>query len=224
MFTGRQYCRFIFKALTYSLLAVHAAFAEPSPTSFLSTKDNALPWTLDLGIGYGKYQNMQAGEGDTPLAKIGIGKIFYHITRLQAGIEAAFQTGNDAHLNASSQVLGAIGDLDIMTHFKPTLDLLLTGKISPALNSPLYVIVKGGLILRRWEFDRGSINDLTRVCPELQFGAGVDISSSASLSLSFQHIGGGAPNLRLVSPGDVARVSNIPIENALLFDLTLSLL
>lgn len=224
MFSGRACGRFLFHAITLSVITIHSVFAQPTPTPFLGKSQNDLPWTLDLGIGYGKYQNMQSGQGDTPLAKIGIGKIFYHLTRFQAGIEAAFQTGDDAHINASTELLEALGGLDIMTHFKPTLDLLLTGKFYPELNSPLYLIFKGGCILRRWDFDRGSINDLTRVYPELQLGGGVDISPSASLSLSYQHIGGGAPDLRLVSTGGAARVSNIPIENALLLDLTLSLL
>lgn len=111
-----------------------------------------------------------------------------------------------------------------MSQFKPTFDLLLTGKLYPALSKPIFTLLKGGLILRRWEFDRDSIIGLTRVYPEFLIGAGVDISSSASLSLSYQRINGGSPNWRLVSADGPARASAIPAENALLLDLTLSLL
>lgn len=203
--------------LALAWIGVHAETLTPAP---LITK----PWSLELGVGYGNYQDMSQSDGQTPLARIGVGKTLVSLQQLRAGLEMAFQTGNDARLDAAPDIIDALGGLPIDTTFKSTLDLLFTGKYYPSANNPTFLQMKGGFILRHWQFSRGSINDLTRVSPELQLGAGVDISRLASLSLSYQRIQGSNPSLRVVSPNCLARVTSIPGENALILGLSVYLI
>ncbi len=215
--------RFFSLTLAASLLGF-AVCAHAAPIPVLANLAPAHPWSLELGLGLGRYQDMESSDGDTALGRIGIGKNLFNWKRLRAGIETAFQTGNDARVSAPSTVTDALGGLSVDTVMKSTLDLLLTGKIYPELESSAFFLVKGGLILRRWQFRLNTVNDLTRVSPELQLGAGVDISPCASLSLAYQRIQGSDPNLHLNSAGNLAAITSIPCENALILGLSLSLL
>lgn len=207
-------------ATSLASLALYA-HAEPTLTNNLGS---AHPWSLEVGLGLGQYEDMQSSDGNTALGRLGIGKNLLHWKQLYAGIESAFQTGNDARVSASPIIINTMGGLPLDTVMKSTLDLLLTGKWYPTIENPLFFLIKGGLILRRWQFRLNTVNDLTRVSPELQLGAGTDISPSASLSLSYQRIQGSDPHLHLVSADGLAAITSIPAENALILDLSLSLL
>lgn len=135
--------------LAASLLGF-ALCAHAEPAAILTNLAPAHPWSLELGLGLGRYQAMESSDGDTALGRIGIGKNVINWKRLRAGIETAFQTGNDARVSAPSSVINAMGGLPIDTVMKSTLDLLLTGKFYPEFETPVFLLMKGGVILRRW--------------------------------------------------------------------------
>lgn len=181
-----------------------------------------LPWSLEIGLGYGQYQNMYVSDGQVFLARVGIAKEVIQYLALHGGMELGIQSGNTARLKISDSEKYALGGLPIDTTIKPMLDMLLTGKVYTQLDSPLYGIFKAGAIVRHWQFNnRGSINDITRVDPEFQLGVGMDVAKRLSLSLSYQGIIGRNPDFKIISPDCEAHVSNISGMNSVVLGITI---
>jgi hypothetical protein len=179
-----------------------------------------LPWSLEIGIGYGNYKQMYRGDGQTVLARIGIAKEFIHFRLLRAGVEMGVQSGNSARLAIPQTILNALGGLTVESIMKPTLDILLTSQLYSQHNNSVFALIKAGVILRQWQFNRGSVNDLTKIYPEFQLGMGVDISQSLRLSVSYQGIVGKNPNFQIISQDCLANVAGIPWENGIILGLS----
>lgn len=182
-----------------------------------------LPWSLEIGLGYGKYQNMIASDGKTVLSRIGFGKEFFSYKIFHMGMEVGVQTGDNARLSIPESTQILLGGLPVDTVIKPMLDMLIKGKLSLPKYTSIYSQVKAGVIWRQWQFTRSSVNDLSKIDPELQVGIGWDINRIASLSLSYQHIFGGHPNFQVLSNDCEARVSAIPNENSVILGLSIYL-
>lgn len=121
----------------------------------------------------------------------------------------------------SQAAVDALGGLPIQTTVKPILDLLATLKSNSFGTTPIFAQFKGGIAYRRWQFnDRDSINDKSQIAGEVQAGLGYAISERARLSLSYQGIFGSTPEFRFDPDSATGRVSNIPIQNGVLFGLT----
>lgn len=97
----------------------------------------------------------------------------------------------------------------------------MIGKIY--LQTNFFTQIKVGPIYRRWQFTRGSVNDLVKINPELQLGAGFDMNRIVSISLSYQRIFGNDPNFKIISENCLAHVSGIPGENSVILGLSIYL-
>lgn len=195
-----------------------SAYAE-TPTFVLGPVH---PWSLEVGIGYGKYEHVGSSGGTTALARLGIGKELLRWKHIRAGLEAAFQTGTTASVNIPPNEANNMGGMLLDTTFQPTLDFLLTGKFYPYIESSIYMLIKGGIVLRKWNFNnRGSIPDLTRIDPEFFIGGGYDLTNMASLSLSYQRIQGGNPTFHCNPDSVTGSFADIPSENALILGLSI---
>lgn len=193
-------------------------FSRNSYTGFSN-----LPWSLEVGLGHGKYQHMKFDDGNTVLARIGFGKGLLKYKSLLLGLELGVQTGNNSRLSIPHSTQQSLGGLSIDSEMKPMMDLLLSGKLYPQKKSGFFIQAKGGYAYRQWQFTRSSVNDLSRFDPELQVGLGWDVNRIVSLSLSYQRIFGENPNFKIVSQDCIAHVSGIPAENSVLLELSLYL-
>lgn len=205
--------------------AKHLTVRKPvaKPVSKSSGDHSNLPWSLEIGLGYGKYQNMISSDGKTVLSRIGFGKEFFRYKSFHAGMEMGVQTGDNARLSIPESTQLLLGGLPVDTVIKPMLDILVRGKLSFPKYTSFYSQVKAGAIWRQWQFTRSSVNDLSKINPELQIGVGWDINRIASLSLSYQHVFGGHPNFEVVSDDCQAHVSAIPSENSIILGLSIYL-
>lgn len=71
------------------------------------------PWSLEVGLGYGNYQDMIRSDGSTTLTRIGIAKEFIRSQHLRTGLELGAQTGNTARLNISEDIKNSLGGLPV---------------------------------------------------------------------------------------------------------------
>lgn len=182
-----------------------------------------LPWSLELGWGYGEYLHMYGNDGKYVLSRIGIAKEIVKLKWLHTGLEIGIQGGNVGRLNVPQTTLNLMGGLAINSIMKPTIDLLITNKLYLPNYNSLYTQIKAGIIMRRWQFTEGSINDITLYNPEIQFGIGRDINRLISLSLSYQLIAGKNPNYQIITNNCLGHVASMPGENAVILGLSIYL-
>lgn len=192
-----------------------------SPSAF--SYSMSLPWSLEIGLGYGKYQNMLYSDGKTVLARIGIGKEIWRSKLFRTGMEVSVQTGNTSRLSIPSSTQALLGGLPVESTIKPMMDFLLTGKRYLSTYPTFYSQIKVGAIWRQWQFTRSTVNDVSKINTELQFGMGWDVNKTTSITLLYQHIFGGHPSFEVVSDDCIAHVSKIPIENSIILGLSINL-
>src|SRR5205814_85253 len=130
---------------------------------------------------------------------------------------------NTARLSVPESIQNQLGGLPVDSTIKPSLDLLLTGKVYPLSKRIFFTQIKVGAISRRWQFTRGSINDVSQVNPEIQVGIGYDINKLVSLSFSYQGVFGNNPDFKIVSEDCLAHVSGIPGESSIILGLSIYL-
>ena len=214
-----------FTLLVMLLLGCDAYAANKTPQADKSFHpfSSHLPWSLEVGLGYGKYQNMLRSDGTTVLARIGIAKQIVRMQAFSAGIEMGVQSGNTARLSVPDSIENELGGLPVDSTIKPSLDLLLTAKVYPLTKRIFFTQIKAGAISRRWQFTRGSVNDVSKVNPEIQIGIGYDVNRVASVSLSYQGIFGNNPDFKIVTEDCLAHVSGIPGENSVILGLSVYL-
>lgn len=219
----RHFCRLFFT--TVLLLTCITCYANSEKSN--NPSSSSLPWSLEIGLGYGQYLHMARNDGTTVLARMGIAKELLHIQTFRAGMEMGVQSGNTMRLEVPLDTEYQMGGLHMSSTIKPSLDLLLTGKFY-SRNRNFFIQIKAGPVWRHWQFVRSAVNDISEVDPEIQLGIGYDINRVASLSLSYQGIFGKNPDFKIVSEnyilGDCyARVSGIPGENSIILGLSFSL-
>lgn len=219
----------ITQAITCAMLASTPALAqyEPSPC----------PWIFSGSLGYAKFSDMYKNDGQTPVGRLSVGKEFSKTDELAFGSEMYFglefglQSGNSMRLGVPQETLDLFGGgsygLPIQTTIKPMLDLLFTIRTNTLENAPLFMQLKVGGMYRQWQFDdRDTINTLSQIAPELQFGLGYLINERAFASLYYQGVYGGSPDL-VVDASDLShvtgRVNNIPSQNAIFLGLSFTL-
>lgn len=201
-------------ALSFSSFAGTMGSISPPPAP-------AGLWGVTGSIGYTHYENMYRGDGNTALGRFALERQLYAGNTLRWGLELGVQSGNSMRVAANQVDTDALGGLPIQSTVKPMLDLLVTLKTTPFLIDSIYAQVKGGAAYRRWQFEnRDSINDLTQFAGEVQAGLGVPVSANFDLSLSYQGVYGGNPNLVVNALNQTAHVSTIPIQHGVLLGLT----
>ena len=182
-----------------------------------------LPWSLEVGLGYGRYQNMYHNDGNTVLSRIGVGTELINYNMFHGGLELGVQTGDNARPKVSQNVLNQLGGLQIDSTIKPMLDLLLTARVYPTCYD-IFAQIKAGAVWRTWQFTRTTVNDVSKVDSELQIGIGYDINRSFRMSLSYQGIFGENGGFNASCPTCATRFwGGIPSENAVILGMSILL-
>lgn len=180
-------------------------------------------WSISGSGGYGVYDGMYSSDGQTAFGRIAIGKQLFGLLGSRVGIEAGVQNGNRMRLGEPQSALDDLNGLPIDSTVKPMLDLMATIKTDVMNKMPIYGQLKGGIAYRRWQFDGVVVSNKSQIAGEVQAGFGYKISESLSLDILYQGVFGGATNLQVNSDLFIASVSNIPIEQAALLGLTLTI-
>lgn len=190
----------------------------------IATRTKPLPWSLEVGLGYGRYLDMYRNDGNTVLSRIGIGKELLNYDLFHGGAELGVQSGNNSRPRVSQSVLNQLGGLQIDSVIKPMLDLLLTARFYPNCCTPIFGQLKAGATWRIWQFTRTTVNDISKVDPEIQVGIGYDVNRFFRLSLSYQGIFGQNANFNTKCPTCSTRMwGGIPSENSVIFGMSMLL-
>src|SRR3990167_8388858 len=178
------------------------------------------PWSVITSAGYTNYSNMYSHDGQTAIARLAIARSIYTHNDWRFGIEAGVQTGNTMRLEANQAAFDLLGSyVPIQTTVKPILDLLVTVE-KAFVRTPIFLQGKAGMAYRRGQFNNiNTVNDLSQVGFEMQLGAGLHINQHTDLSLLYQGIYGGNPNLAVNTAAGTGAVSNIPTQNGALLSL-----
>jgi hypothetical protein len=206
--------------LTVGILLSLNVFADgyyPEPTS----QDQ--PWSIIASVGQGKYQNSYPKEGNAALARLALGNEMLLTGDVALGLELGLQNNSYIRLQIPYETLVILEWLPVRTTLGPMLDLLITAKSDPLAGSSFFAQLKGGVAYRNWQIKQDQINDLSRLAGEVQAGFGYPITALASLSLLYQGVFGGDPNLTLSLYNKTGHVSNIPALHAVLLGFSVSL-
>lgn len=184
-------------------------------------KPISYPWTVSASLGYADYQKVHPGDHQTALGRFTIGRDIIQKGPVLFGLELGLQSGNQMRLQMTEEEIEALGGLLVQTTLKPMLDGLITARIHPSFNTPLFIQIKGGGVYRRWQMDRDTINDISQLAAEVGAGFGYIITPNASISLSYQGIFGSSPDVTINLDSGSGTVKNIPVQHAILLGIIL---
>ena len=172
---------------------IHAAPARDFKGEMLSQV--SFPFHPYMGVfaGYGTIKDMQRDTGQSAIERVVIGfdSVSWWIATF--GAELGVQTGNTMRhstIPAPDEFTEPpLGTAPIQLTLKPVIDFLITAKVRPLTEFPVYVIVKGGFAYRHLQVnDRDSIPSLKKVNGEFQAGIGYEVTQHASLTAYYQGI------------------------------------
>lgn len=205
--------KIIFIAILIStVMTSYAAVITPSPTA----SKTVIPIQASVGMGYVGYRDAYKNDGNTIAGRVALGVIPFHWQKADLGVEVGVQSGNRMRLDESQDVLDQLGGLPIQTTIKPIADLLATLHVGLDKVGKVFVLIKGGIAYRRWQFDRDTISSLDKVNGEVQAGLGVKISPRTNLVAYYQGIYGGSVRFKVRNgtAGDATgSVNNIPTQH-----------
>lgn len=211
----------IVSAVWSCTLNVYAAKSSYHPQD-PSTLRTSLPWSLEVGVGYGIYQHMYTQDGNAVQTRMGIAKEFVRSKRFHAGLELGVQNGNTGRLDIPPEQLDLLGGIPVESTIKPTMDMLITSQFSPKIEGSIFTLIKAGIILRRLQFNR-SVNDITKINPEFVVGVGYTINRYASVFLAYQSIISSNPNFTVDAEQCTGHVESIPGTNNILLGVSIYL-
>jgi len=195
--SGKWILRF-FTFLAFSNCC-YAQVTHPAPQAYAA-----------LSAGYGKFQNTSNGSGDTPVARLAIGSLWELNQNALLGGEVGIQSGNRMQL--SNDVAAAFGYTSTPPLFltvKLPVDILAVLKYHFA--APVFVQVKAGAVYLRTMTDSPDITSESTVMPEVQVGAGYDLTCRTRVVLSYQQFFGQTPGLRNINPATgTANLKHVP--------------
>lgn len=200
------------------------------------TIGHAQPWSILGGFGYTWYEsayhgnfnntfNTQTaiGDGQTAFGRFAIARQLFFNKNLYFGIESGIQSGNTFRLNISQHQIMDLGGILPQATIKPMLDFLTT-MYYQFQKKPTFGVLKLGIAWRRMQInDRVTFNDLSQPSFDVQLGLGINISSKAALSLNYQSIFNKKTTYTLNNNKSIGYVSNIPIQNGLLLNVSYQL-
>lgn len=181
------------------------------------------PWSITASFGSGKYAHIYSKDGKTALGRLALGNELVLTGDYAVGLELGFQNGNHMRLNIPKETLAVLEWLPVRTSLGPMLDLLITAKSDPLGGSAFFAQLKGGVAYRYWQIKNQPVNDLSQLAGEIQAGFGYPITALANLSLLYQGVFGGDPNLTINTVTKSGHVSNIPALHALLLGFSVNL-
>lgn len=166
--------------------------------------------------GYGVVSGAYKQDGNVAQGRLTLGMHAVNYNLLMLGAELGLQSGNSMRLHASPSVLLGGGGLPIQSTLKPLVDALVTVNYQFSPNSPLFVLLKGGIAYRQLELeDRSSGQDsLNKVNGEFQGGLGYQLTEQVLISAFYQGIYSSSDaRVALNSIGDTT-ISQIPTQQA----------
>lgn len=186
---------------------------------------NNKPWIVSASMGYMEYQKMFREDGQTATARLSIGKTLFTIEQLflDVGLELGIQSGNRMRLSLPESTIDILGGLPLELTVKPIMDLLVSAKVSPSEFFPLFLLLKGGGSYLRVMGDRGAVNDVNKLAPEVQAGFGYTISNQANITLLYQGIFGGHPKFQLNEATLTGDLSNASVAHAVLLGFAINI-
>jgi hypothetical protein len=173
----------------------------------------ASPFYVGASGGYSAVSGTHDETGSVA-GRLVLGLNAYETEPMIWGLELGVQSGSDLRLDASDEVIGDFG-LPIEADLKPLADILLTVKTESSEEDPWSVFGKVGAALRQLSLsDRSSSQDtITRFAPEVQLGAGYQISKKATLVLYYQGIyADDDADVSLDDDGNT-QIDKIPMQN-----------
>lgn len=177
-------------------------------------------WTLDASFGMAQYANVSYHDGQTAIGRLSLGYVLGSLPFGQLGTEIGIQNGNSMRLALPKDAIDALGGVPIEAQMKPMLDVLVSLKTAPIDNLPLHLWFKGGAAYRNLQLDRSSVPDLSRFSPEVQVGAGYEMTEHASITLGYQYISGKKPELTINALNETGVLRNMPSQQALMIGLS----
>ena len=228
-------------AMTIKKTLIAAALAVSSFTTQAGTMDSYIeprPWSFIGGLGYTWYDfgyhggssadpaaQAAIGDGQTAFGRFAIARDLANRHSIQFGLELGVQSGNIMRLDIPQATLDLLGGMPVQANIKPMIDLLATATTEPLMTRyPAYGVLKAGIAYRRMQInDRVTVNDLSQVGFELQAGLGTAITDRARLALLYQGVFNGSTNVTVNTAADTGHVSNIPMQNGILWALSYTL-
>lgn len=211
MFEKWIFCFFIFLALSsYGYARVtHPTSHTIIYTQADQTAQRLLAYTA-FTAGYGKFQNASQGSGETPVGRIAIGTLWQLNKNVLLGGEIGIQSGNRMQLsNNVAAAFGYSSSLPLFLTVKLPIDMLAVLKYH--FESPFFVQIKPGVVYLRTMTDSIDIPSQSKLLPELQVGAGFDLTCNTRIVLSYQQFFGQTPTLTNInSATGTANLNHVP--------------
>lgn len=174
--------------------------------------------------GYGKFDDAADHSGETGIARFALGSLWpITNTNSSIGAEIGIQSGNQQTLSQDvSSVFGVTDALPIIFVVKPPIDLLAVWKYQ--FTSPWFIQAKAGVAYLRTATESKAIPSDSAWNPELQVGAGFNISNNIRFVLSYQRIFGQSPHLTSVNTtAGTAKITHVPTWQAGMLSLEINL-
>lgn len=171
---------------------------------------------FSINGGYGFFQHAFKNDGGAGIVRVALGantSFSRKSNNLLLGSEIGMQTGHSMRIN-----MGSAADVfttPVAINITPPIDFLLTIKYH-CQTRPIFLQAKGGAAyLKAIVQNTNTIPNKTEIRPEIQLGAGVDLSKKTRLLFSYQRIFGRSVTLKNVSPTvGTAQLSGLPTLQA----------
>jgi len=210
--------------LSLSCCLSFASFAgsmgPPPPPAMIDT----CPWSITGSVGYAALDGAYAGQGQTAVGRLGIGKVFRDAGRSSLGLELGVQNGTTMQLQIPQETLDLLGGVPVTVAVNPLIDILGTLRFIPLSTTAMFADIKLGAAYRRMDvLVRNTVNNKSQFAGEVQVGLGMPITDAATLSLLYQGIYGGKVDFRANEAEETGFISNIPVQNGVLLSLNVAL-
>jgi hypothetical protein len=179
------------------------------------------PWSITGSAGYAVLSDAYAGQGQTPIGRIAVGKSLGDLLCGVLGLELGFQNGTTMQLNIPQSTLDLLGGVPVTVTVNPLLDLLATVRAAPMPQSTVFGELKLGAAYRRMNvLVRDTVNNKSQFAFEAQAGLGIPIIESVTISLLYQGIFGSSIDFQVEQTSGTGLISNIPVQNGVLLSLS----
>lgn len=214
--------RYIVMSGLTALLMQTAFGIEIQSTDFknqpLSSSKNLLSPYMGLSIGSGESQNTANNTGKTSLLRISLGSLYSFTPDFSLGAEIGAQTENEVLLNADATRAFHADMPPLFLTVKPSIDLLAEAKYH--FDLPIFLEAKAGAVYLRTMTDNADIQSDSTWRPEIQVGAGYDITNISRIILSYQRFFGQTPTFSHINyTSGTADLNHVPTWQAALLTL-----
>ncbi|MBX9703481.1 MAG: DUF2490 domain-containing protein [Silvanigrellaceae bacterium] len=184
--------------------------------AFACNECNANLWTIDGMLGMTQFEDVNNHDGQTAVGRLALGHGLLTERFGKIGLEAGIQSGHSMRLLFPKESIDALGGVPIEANLNPMLDVLLSFKTNSVDAFPLFAWLKGGVIYRKMQIDRPSVNDVYDFAPELQAGLGYKINERTSVNLGYQYIWGSKPSLVVNEIAETGILCHLPSQQSLM--------